>query len=126
VKPVPRPVYLDLFRIHLPLPGWVSFLHRVSGALLFLALPAGVWLLSVSLSGEEGYRRISDGVAHPLARVSTLLLVWALSHHFLAGVRHLALDIHWGEDLVSARRSGLAVMLGAGIATLAVGWRLFG
>ena len=32
----PRPVYLDLVRIRLPLPGIVSILHRVSGAVLFL------------------------------------------------------------------------------------------
>ncbi len=126
MKPLPRPVYLDLFRIHLPLPGWVSILHRVSGALLFLALPTGVWLLSVSLSGEAGYRRVSEGFAHPLARAGTLVLVWAASHHFFAGLRHLALDVHWGENLVSARRSSLAVMLAAGLATGLAAWRLFG
>ena len=48
VKPIARPVYLNLFRIHLPLAGWVSILHRVSGALLFLALPLrGVGLVGV-------------------------------------------------------------------------------
>jgi Succinate dehydrogenase/Fumarate reductase transmembrane subunit len=49
VKPASRPVYLDLRRIHLPITGWVSILHRVSGVLLFLALPLGTWALSVSL-----------------------------------------------------------------------------
>ena len=28
----PRPVYLDLLRIRLPIPGIVSILHRISGA----------------------------------------------------------------------------------------------
>src|SRR3970040_553783 len=42
----PRPKYLSLasllFEIRLPLAGWVSILHRISGLLLFLG---GVWLV---------------------------------------------------------------------------------
>ena len=125
MKPIARPVYLNLFRIHLPLPGWVSILHRVSGALLFFALPLGVWSLSVSLSGDAGFRRMADALAHPLARLVLLGLVWAFAHHFLAGVRHLALDVHWGTELKRARQSSLAVMLVAGLVTLLAAWRLF-
>jgi succinate dehydrogenase / fumarate reductase, cytochrome b subunit len=125
VKPIARPVDLNLFRVHLPLPGWVSILHRASGALLFAALPLGVWALSESLADEAGFRRIADGLAHPLARLILLLLFWAFSHHLLAGVRHLALDVHWGVDLRRARQSSLAVMLASGLLTLFAAWRLF-
>ena len=125
MKPVARPVYLDLLRIHLPLPGWVSILHRVSGALLFLALPLGVWGLSVSLSNEAGYLQARDWLAHPLARLGLLVLAWAFAHHFLAGLRHLALDLHRGVGLRQARLTSLAVLLGAALATLAAAWGLF-
>ena len=96
VKPVARPVYLNLFRIHLPLAGWVSILHRVSGALLFVALPLGVWVLSVSLANEAGFRRIAGWLAHPLGKLVLLLLIAAFAQHLFAGLRHLALDAHWG------------------------------
>ncbi|HMA12419.1 MAG TPA: succinate dehydrogenase, cytochrome b556 subunit [Steroidobacteraceae bacterium] len=125
MRPIARPVYLDLLRIHLPLPGWVSILHRISGALLFVALPLGVWALSVSLSGEAGFRRMADWAAQPLARLCVLIMVWAFTHHFFAGLRHLALDIHWGVDLKQARQSSLAVMLAAALVTLVAAWRLF-
>ena len=125
MKPIARPVDLNLFRIHLPLPGWVSILHRVSGALLFAALPLGVWGLSVSLADEAGFQRIADCIAHPLARLVLLALIWAFAHHLLAGVRHLAMDAHWGVDLRRARQSSLAVMLASGLVTLAAAWRLF-
>jgi succinate dehydrogenase / fumarate reductase cytochrome b subunit len=125
VKPIARPVYLNLFRIHLPLPGWVSILHRVSGALLFAALPLGVWALSVSLADEAGFQRIAGWLDHPLARLILLGLVWAFAHHLLAGLRHLALDVHWGVDLKRARQSSLAVMLASGLVTLLAAWRLF-
>ena len=125
MKPIARPVYLNLFRIHLPLAGWVSILHRVSGVLLFAALPLGVWGLSVSLANESGFRRIADWMAHPLARLVLLGLIWAFAHHVFAGVRHLALDVHWGTDLKHARQSSLAVLLASGLATLLAAWRLF-
>jgi succinate dehydrogenase / fumarate reductase cytochrome b subunit len=125
VKPIARPVYLNLFRIHLPLAGWVSILHRVSGALLFAALPPGVWALSVSLSGAAGFERMAEWVTYPLTRLFLLTGVWAFAHHFFAGLRHLAMDVHWGLDMNRARQSSIAVMLAAGLAVLLAAWRLF-
>ncbi len=121
-----RPVYLNLLRIHLPLAGWVSILHRLSGALLFVAFPLGVWALSVSLAGEGGFRRLSDWLTHPLARLFLLLLAWALVHHLLAGLRHLALDLHWGVALARARQTSVAVLLASSLVSLLAAWRLFG
>jgi succinate dehydrogenase / fumarate reductase cytochrome b subunit len=125
MKPIARPVYLDLLRIHLPLTGWVSILHRLSGVLLFLAVPLGVWALSVSLSGEAGFRQMAGAAAHPLAKLAVVGLVWAFAHHLFGGLRHLALDAHWGADLRSARRSSLVVILAAGLVTLATVWSMF-
>jgi succinate dehydrogenase / fumarate reductase cytochrome b subunit len=125
VKPIARPVYLNLFRIHLPLSGWVSILHRFSGALLFVALPLGVWGLSVSLSGEAGFQRMREWVTHPLIKLVLLLLIWAFVHHVLAGLRHLALDVHWGASLRCARQSSLVVILASGLVTLLAAWKLF-
>lgn len=120
-----RPVYLNLFRIYLPLGGWVSVLHRISGALLFVAIPLAVWGLSVSLSGEAGYGRMADCFAQPLPRLLLLLLVWALAHHGFAGLRHLALDAHWGVGLRRARQTSTAVLLATALVTLFAAWRLF-
>jgi succinate dehydrogenase / fumarate reductase cytochrome b subunit len=125
VKPIARPVYLNLLRIHLPLAGWVSILHRVSGVLLFAGLPLGMWAMSVSLSGEAGFRRVADGVAHPLTKLLLLFLIWAFAHHLFAGLRHLALDVHWGVDLCRARQSSIAVLLASGLVTMLAAWGLF-
>lgn len=125
MKPIARPVYLNLLRIHLPLAGWVSILHRVSGALLFAALPLGVWTLSVSLAGEAGFRRVADGMTQPLTKLLLLFLTWAFAHHLFAGLRHLALDVHCGVDLYRARQTSIAVLLATGLVTLLAAWRLF-
>ena len=50
-----RPVYLNLVAIRLPLPGFVSILHRISGAFLFLAVVWLLFLLDRSLASESGF-----------------------------------------------------------------------
>ena len=45
----PRPKYLNLLQIRLPIPGLVSILHRVSGAVLFLFIPFLLVLFELTL-----------------------------------------------------------------------------
>ena len=122
----PRPVYLDLPRIRLPLPGIVSILHRVSGALLFLVgIPLLLYGVAASLASPDAFAAMKASFAHPLAKLLLLGMLWAYVHHFCAGIRYLLLDIHCGIELEPARRSS-AVVLVLGIAlTLIVGVRLW-
>jgi len=122
---VSRPVYLNLLRIHLPVTGWVSILHRLSGALLFLSLPLAIWLLSTSLTSEAGFAAVHAWLALPPVKLAALGLVWLFALHFFAGLRHLALDVHWGVALVAARRSSMAVLLLAGAVSLVAAWGVF-
>ncbi len=124
--PANRPVYLNLFRLHLPITGWVSILHRLSGALLFLLLPFVVWGFALTLSSEAGFARVVAWGSTLAAKLLALALVWAFAHHFLAGLRHLAMDSHWGVSPKSARRSSLVVLLAAGGVVLLAAWGLFG
>lgn len=109
-----RPVYLDLVRIRLPLPGFVSILHRASGLILFALV---FWLLSLldrSLASPEGYAQVRETIAHPLVKLLLIGIGWAFFHHFCAGIRYLLIDMHIGVDLAAARASSWAV-LGASI-----------
>ena len=67
---------------------------------------------------------MAECVTHPLARLFLLFLIWAFVHHFLAGLRHLALDVHLGVNLRRARQSSVAVLLAAGLVTLLAARRL--
>ncbi|MCC6211356.1 MAG: succinate dehydrogenase, cytochrome b556 subunit [Burkholderiales bacterium] len=125
----PRPKYLSLpallFEIRLPLPGWVSILHRISGALLFFALVWLLWMLDLSLASEAGFERVQRYAALVPVKLALLVLAWAYCHHFCAGIRHLFLDLDKGTDLGPARlTSGL--VLAASIALVAtLGWALW-
>lgn len=105
-----RPKHLDLVRIRLPLPGLVSFMHRVSGAVLFLCIPLLLWLLQHSLASPQAFDAFRSTVASPLLKIALLGLLWAYLHHLCAGVRHLALDLDYGTELVTARISSVIVL----------------
>ena len=118
----PRPKYLNLaallFEIRLPLPGWVSILHRVSGALLFLAVVWLLFLLDRSLSSEAGFDSVKRTIGLPLVKLSLVVLIWSYCHHFCAGIRFLFLDLHKGVDKETARLTAMLVIV-AGLALTA-------
>lgn len=120
-----RPVTLPLPSLRLPLAGWVSFMHRVSGVLLFFCLPLALVALEHALSGPEAYEEVRQLLAQPALRLLLLVAVWALAHHLFAGIRHLLMDLHVGVKLAAARRSALIVAVADGMAVLATAWRLF-
>lgn len=107
-----RPKHLDLTTIRLPLPGLVSILHRVSGAVLFLiGIPFLLWVLDCSLASQEGFADWRDTFDHPLAKLIVIGFLWAYLHHFFAGLRFLALDLHKGIALPAARASSKLVLI---------------
>ena len=122
----PRPVYLDLRHIRQPLPAIVSILHRASGALLFLVgIPFVLWLVPRALASPEGWEAMRGFLAHPVARLVLLVLAWAYLHHFIAGIRHLLMDLHIGMQLKSARTSAAVTLVLSLLLTLGVAIRLW-
>jgi succinate dehydrogenase / fumarate reductase cytochrome b subunit len=119
-------VYLNLVAIRLPFPGFVSFLHRFSGAVMFLiGIPALLWIVDATVGSPARFEELRSVLAHPLAKLVALGLVWAYLHHLFAGVRHLALDLHLGADLKAARQSSAVVFVLALALTAIVGARLW-
>ncbi len=96
-----------LFAYRLPLAGKLSILHRVSGALLFLALPLFLLpLFGQSVSSPAGFEEFSRYASHPITKVVLLVLIWAYLHHFCAGIRYLLFDLHIGADVkISDKRT---------------------
>ncbi len=123
--PTSRPKHLNLMQIRMPLPAFVSILHRVSGAVLYLMLPLLLCLLGSSLESAKSFGEFKTWVDHPLAKIVMLGVLWAYLHHFCAGIRHLAMDMHMGLELERARATSYAV-LGVSLAlTAAIGVKLW-
>ena len=108
----PRPVYLNLIAIRQPLPAIVSILHRITGALLFVVgIPLLLWLVQRSLASPEAFDAAMRPLASPLGKLVLLGLVWGYVYHLLAGLRHLALDLHAGIRLAPARSSAALLLI---------------
>ena len=115
-----RPKYLNLVKIRLPIPGIVSFAHRVSGVLMFLAIPFLAYLLDQSVSSPEAYQQVALLLDHVLVKLALVLIGWSIFHHLYAGIRYLLIDADIGVELPAARMSAKLVMVAALLSTLVI------
>jgi succinate dehydrogenase / fumarate reductase, cytochrome b subunit len=134
----PRPVYrnIDVGQIvsyRLPPAGIVSILHRVSGAMMFLLLPFIVWMFDTSVTSEISFdtfkAAFSGGIGFVpgwLVKLVTLGLIWAYLHHFIAGVRHLWMDMTHSVTKAYGHNSALVTLVLGTLLTLLSGAKLFG
>lgn len=118
-----RPKNLNLLTIRFPVPAIVSILHRISGVILYLLIPLILWALSLSLSSPDDFDTLHQFLSSPLMK----LLMWgflsAFIYHFFAGIRHLLMDIHIGDELKSGRLSAqITIVLSAVFILLAGIW----
>lgn len=120
-----RPKNLNLLTIRLPINALVSILHRATGCLLFLILPLLLIMLQLSLSSAEHYQMVLGFMHSPFTKLMLLGLAWAFFHHFFAGIRHLAMDVHWMTTLMKARFTSKAVLALGVLATVALAVRLW-
>jgi succinate dehydrogenase / fumarate reductase cytochrome b subunit len=120
-----KPKYLDLTRIRLPLPGFVSILHRASGLLLYLAIPFLLYVLEESLGSNRDFDRIKNMLDAMPMKLIVILLLWAFLHHLCAGIRFLLLDMGIGVSLDSARAGSRWVMASSLLLTLYSGIMLW-
>ncbi|MFC3908870.1 succinate dehydrogenase, cytochrome b556 subunit [Legionella dresdenensis] len=117
-----RPVNLDLGTMKFPPMAIASILHRVSGVVMFLLLPLMIYFLDLSLKGRESYDAVLVMLANPVYKLAVWAFMAALGYHLLAGIRHLAMDLGFGEELSAGRRSAILVIVLSVIVTIILGF----
>ena len=125
--------FTDLPSYRLPLAGWVSILHRISGVLMFALLPFIIWLFDTSISSEYSYAKFrmafTSGIGFVpgiLVKLVVLALIWAYLHHFIAGLRHLYMDVnHAVSKGFGTTSAAVTLVLSLGL-TAVLGAKLFG
>lgn len=116
----------ELSNYRMPLASIVSILHRISGFMMFALLPFVLYLLQQSLLSEMTFAYLQGIASQPIVKLIILALVWGYMHHFCAGVRHLFMDLHFGLDKLSARKSAAVVLAISLSLTALVALKLFG
>ncbi len=115
-----RPVYLNLLKIRLPLAGIVSFAHRITGVILFLALPFAVYLLDLSIESEQSFIKAQETLDKPIMLLVQILLLWSIAHHFFAGIRFLLIDAEIGVEKEQAKLGAWLVLLAEALTLFAI------
>lgn len=119
-----RPVNLDLSTIQFPLPALTSIAHRITGVILFIGLIFAFWALSTSLSSPTGFVAVSDALTgNFLAKLIAWGLLSALAFHFVAGIKHLLMDMDIGVTLEGGhKKAQITVVVSAVLIILAGVW----
>ncbi|HSI57900.1 MAG TPA: succinate dehydrogenase, cytochrome b556 subunit [Ideonella sp.] len=124
---------VDAMQYRLPLAGWVSILHRASGTLLFLLMPFIIWMFDTSVTSEVSFESFRSAFVAGIGflpgwfiKLVALALIWAYLHHFIAGVRHLWMDMTHSVSKEFGRQSALTTLVLSVALTLLLGAKLFG
>ena len=133
VRPVYRNIHVSqLTSYRLPPAGWVSILHRISGAAMFLLLPFTIWMFDASLTSEVSYEQFTTVFSSGAAglpgwfwKLVAFALIWAYLLHFSAGLRHLWMDATHEVGLAFGRTSALVVIVLSTVVAFALGFKLF-
>lgn len=125
--------FRDLSTYRLPAAGWVSILHRISGAMMFILMPFIIWMFDTSLSSEISFGVFTTAFTAGLGfipgwfvKLVTLGLIWAYLHHFIAGVRHLYMDATHRVTKAFGKSSAMVTLALSTSLALVLGAKLFG
>ena len=110
-KNLKPPKNLNLFTIYFPLPAVISILDRMSGGLIFLALPLITYLFCQSLISQSSYLEVIKILKLWPIKLIQLVLIWGIIHHLITGCRHLLLDMLIGIDLGVARLTSRTLLI---------------
>jgi succinate dehydrogenase / fumarate reductase cytochrome b subunit len=124
----------DLPSYRLPAAGLVSILHRISGVLMFLLMPFIIWMFDTSVSSEISFIKFKAAfnsglgfVPGFLIKLVALALIWAYLHHFIAGLRHLWMDVsHKAVSKEFGKSSAVTTLVLSIGLTVVLGAKLFG
>jgi|TARA_R100000353_G_scaffold169108_1_gene131998 succinate dehydrogenase / fumarate reductase cytochrome b subunit len=116
-----RPVNLDLTTIKFPVTAIASITHRITGVAVFVALPVLLWMMDRSMASPESFSDLKQLMNSPLSKLVLWAILSALLYHFVAGIRHLVMDMGVGETLEGGRRGAFATFIATAVLILLAG-----
>lgn len=116
-----RPVNLDLLTLKFPPMAISSILHRISGILIFVLFPIILFILGNSLHSEETFQQLGLMLTTPYYKLILWAFGSAMIYHVIAGIRHIIMDLGFGESLCAGRMSSIAVIILAAISVIFLG-----
>ena len=108
-----KPVYINLFKIQLPLSALLSISHRVSGIMIFfMVLPVFAYILNILLDSPASFISYMDAYNSSIfLRTFVLFNILIFEYHVIAGIRHMLMDFHLISETLSASNTSAKIAL---------------
>jgi succinate dehydrogenase / fumarate reductase cytochrome b subunit len=116
-----RPINLDLTKFSFPLPALTSITHRVAGVILFVGIIFLLCTLSSSLESAAGFAEAKESMTTGFGSFITWGLLSALAFHFVAGIKHLVMDLGIGETIEGGFRAAVFTIIVSSILVILAG-----
>lgn len=105
---------IDLMSIksyNFPITAISSIMHRISGVVLIIAIPLCVVAMNYALAGPDGYQQTVTVLTKSWFSVFFWLFLSSITYHVYAGIRHMIMDMGFGESMKVARFTSLLVIV---------------
>ena len=108
-----KPVYINLFKIQLPLSALISISHRVSGIVIFfMVLPVFAYILNILSDNPAAFISFMDAYNTSIfLRTFVLFNILIFEYHVIAGIRHMLMDFHLISETLSASNTSAKIAL---------------
>ena len=113
----PLSPHIQIYRWHIS--SLVSICHRITGVINILIISVICLWVSLLLLGESNYSVINSLLNSLVGKFIILGITWSFSFQALSEIRHLIMDLGYGFELKTTKITGLIVIFGSLILTVA-------
>ena len=114
----PLSPHIQIYRWHIS--SLVSISHRITGIINIIAISFICLWSALLILGESNYNMINFFLSSIFGKFITLGIVWSFSFQILSEIRHLIMDMGYGFELQTTKFTGLLVIFGSFILTVAI------
>ena len=112
----PLSPHLQIYRWHIS--SLLSITHRISGVINLLSLILiFFWLLVLSFD-QSIYKLFLLMANSFFGKFILIGFTWSMTFHVLSGIRHLIWDLGYGFEIITAKISGIIVIISSFILTI--------
>ena len=113
----PLSPHIQIYKWHIS--SLVSISHRITGIINIIAITFVCVLASLLIFGESSYEFINLFLSSLIGKFFILGITWSFSFQALSEIRHLIMDLGYGFELRTTKITGLIVIFGSIILTVA-------
>ena len=113
----PLSPHIQVYKWHIS--SLVSISHRITGIINTIVISLICLKVSLLFLGESNYEMINSFLSSSIGKFIILGITWSFSFQVLSEIRHFIMDLGYGFELKTTRLTGLIVIIGSIILTVA-------